>query len=437
MTSSTPPRPKLSLESRYRLLRQISLQQYDTLDLDEILNHLLDTVQTIVEYDAAGIFVLQHDLKDPESGYKKQMIAGVARRGFDERPVDQDPMLTMGKGIVGHVIRSGEPAVAPDVSRDPRYVVGREGTRAEIAVPIMSNGRAIGALNLESDTTGSFSDADLEALSFFADTAAIAIEKGILHRQILEKERLEEQLRIAREVQSRLLPEQSPRVRGYDIAGVCLPTYQIGGDSFDYISRADGKVGVFVADVSGKGVPAALIMAAFRALLRAYARRESDLAHLARRVNRQLLESTAKRDFVSCLYGILDPIAASFTYVNCGHNPPLLVRAGGTAEALGNGNLILGIFEDARFTTGEIGLAEGDALILYTDGVVECEDATGGAFGLERLASVVRRSGPTSALQVTSAIVQEAQALRGTEHFEDDFTLVVIKKRNEEEGGKV
>ena len=149
-------------------------------------------------------------------------------------------MFLQGKGIIGHVIATGEYVVAPDVDREPRYVVGRQATRSEIAVPIALHQRTIGALNLESDRRRAYSEHDVELLRFFANAAALSIEKAMLHRKLLERRFIEGQLQIAHDVQRRLLPRQSPEVAGYDIAGLSLPTYDIGGDYYDYIPLPDG-----------------------------------------------------------------------------------------------------------------------------------------------------------------------------------------------------
>ena len=176
---------QLTDREKYELLYAISQQVRDTLDLDEILNLLLDAVKTVLDYDAAGIFVLKRDLQDVRGETPRQMIAGIAQRGFDPRSPKQDDMLVAGKGVIGHVIFSGNSLVAPDVSLDPYYVEGRARTHSEIAVPIILNERTIGALNLESDRLAAFDESDLEVLQFFADAASISIEKAMLHRQLL------------------------------------------------------------------------------------------------------------------------------------------------------------------------------------------------------------------------------------------------------------
>lgn len=154
----------LTLEKKYQLLLDISHKVRDTLDLDEIMEHLLDTVKTVLDYDAAGIFVLNQDLVRGRHESTLGMIAGVARRGFDPNPPEEDDMLMRGQGVIGYVIQHCKSLVVPDVRQDPHYIQGRRATRSEIAVPIIRNERAIGALNLESDRPAVYTPGDVEVL---------------------------------------------------------------------------------------------------------------------------------------------------------------------------------------------------------------------------------------------------------------------------------
>jgi serine phosphatase RsbU (regulator of sigma subunit) len=424
-----PRHRRLTAEVKYRLLLQISRTMSGTLDLDEILNHLLDTVREALRYDAAGVFVLnRQDLYPRPPGLPHQLIAGMAARGFDPRPAGRDPMLVGGKGIIGHVIRTGEKVVAPDVTRNPYYVEGRAATHSEIAVPIVLQGTPIGALNLESDTLGEYDERDVDVLDFFAEAAAISIEKAMLHRQLLEKKRIEDQLHIAQEVQSRLLPSDPPALAGYDIAGLSLPTYDIGGDYFDYFPVAGGGLGLVIADVSGKGIPAALIMATFRALLRTHARRDADAARVVQAVNAQLVESVGLPAFVTAVYGVLDAATGRFAYANCGHNPPLVVRATGRVDLLGSSGPFLGVFAQAEHESGEAVLEPGDRLVLFTDGVVDTFHADGTEFGVDRLADTIRRSNGAGVQDILQRVVEATRGFSGSTTFQDDFTLMIVQR---------
>ena len=415
-------------EVQYRLLLEISQQISRTIDLEETLAHLLESLRSVLDYDAAGIFVLNRRVP-ADTRFGADMIAGMATVGFERITQRSDPMLRSGKGIVGHVIRTGETVVAPDVSRDPRYIEGRATTRSEIAVPIVSNAEVIGALNLESDSVDAFTAADVEPLEAFAVAAAISIEKAVLHRQVVEKHLIEHQLKIARQVQGSLLPSASPIVEGYDIAGVNLPAWDIGGDYFDYFRLAGGRLGLVIADVSGKGVPAALLMATFRAALRSEVRKNRPIPAIIEDVHGTLLESMDTSHFVSTVYGILEPREGTFSYVNCGHNAPLLLHARGGHDRLEPGRPALGMFGGAPVAPSTVHIDPGDTLLLYTDGVVELTDSSLAEFGDTRLERVLSDAAAGGADEIIASVVDATRAYSGRERYDDDFTLVVVKRQ--------
>jgi serine phosphatase RsbU (regulator of sigma subunit) len=417
----------LTPDFKYRFLLQILEKVRGTLELEEVLNNLIDILRPVIDYDAAGIFVLSRAILPLTHGAKNNLIAGVATRGFPNRVAHSDPMLSSGRGIIGHVIRTGTSVIAPDVRLDPFYVEGRPGTMSEIAVPLTSNDRVIGALNLESNRLSAFSQDDVEVLQFFARAAAIAIERAILHYELIEKRRLENQLRIAREVQSSLLPATPPDLPGYEFAAINVPTWEIGGDCYDYIKLPDGRVGVAIADVSGKGVPAALIMAAFRATLRTQVRIDHELSQLMIAVNGLLLESIGQAAFVTAVYGVLDPGNGRFVYSNCGHNPPLLLNRAGEMKRLSCGGPALGVFDEAQFEEEAVPFAPGDMLVLYTDGAIEVTDDRDQEFGEKRLERILRNSAHLPAGEVIRAVIDQTQVFAGHESYPDDFTIVVIR----------
>jgi sigma-B regulation protein RsbU (phosphoserine phosphatase) len=425
---ASPHYGTLSAARRYDLLLSLSGRIRSTLNLDEILEHVLDAVDAAVSYDAAGVFVLNHAAPQGFAGDARQFIAGIAQRGFPDRPPENDSMLMSGRGLVGHVIRTGEVVDVPDVRTDARYVAGRATTRSELAVPILGVGGVVGALNVESDRLQAFDGEDVEILHLFADAASAAIGRAVLHQELMERRRIEHQMQLAQTVQARLLPAEPPRVPGYDIAGMCLPTFEIGGDYYDFITVSDELLGMVVADVSGKGIAAALSMAAFRSVLRSQAKRRRDPSHLANRLNQLMPDSTGDSAYVTSVYALLEPADGTLRYTNCGHNPPLLVRADGTVERLDVGGFPLGIFLDSRYETGLVTLAPGDTVLLYTDGVVECEDGAHQEFGIERLASVLARERRSPAPRLLAEIFQATRDHCGADTFTDDFTLVILRR---------
>jgi len=343
--------------------------------------------------------------------------------------VESDEMLSRGRGIIGYVISSKESSIIEDVRKDKRYVIGRKETLSEIALPIIKNGKAIGALDVESDTLSAFNHYHLEILQFFADAAAISLEKAILHHQILEKKKLEEQMQIAKDVQLNLLPAQPPEIEGYDIAGICIPTYEIGGDYYDYIQLDENNYTIIIADVSGDGIPAALIMAAFRAILRNQLKLIQEPAEIMNLLNEQIPEVSRKRDFITAFYGKLNCKEHKFSYTNCGHNPPALMRSNGQIEFLDTGGPSLNIVREANFDSYSVNLAPGDQIIFYTDGVTEIFNRDSTEYGFERLQKVILDSKDSTAGEIINKIVESTKKFSATNLYRDDFTLVVLKRK--------
>ena len=419
---------ELTAQEKYQLLRDISFKIKDTLDLNVILNHLLDILKNVVDYDAAGVFVLSEDIEHPDYHFPNQKIAGIAKRGYADHPLESDEMLSQGKGIIGHVIKTKESLIIQDVRIDDRYIIGRKETLSEIAVPIIKDEKAIGALDVESDKLGAFNHQHLEILEFFADAAAISLEKAILHHQILEKKKLEEQMQMAKDVQASLLPAQSPEIPGYDISGICIPTFDIGGDYYDYIPIDDNKIAIVIADVSGDGIPAALIMASFRAMLRNQLKSILNLSDLMHFLNQQIPDVSRKRDFITTFFGELDFINHEFHFINCGHNPPILIKSDGKIIMLETGGPSLNIIKDAEFRSDVIKIDEGDQIILYTDGVIEIFGKNSKEYGLGRLKELVIENKNKSSAELINCVVNSTREFSGRKLYRDDFTIVVLKR---------
>jgi serine phosphatase RsbU (regulator of sigma subunit) len=323
----------------------------------------------------------------------------------------------------------GKSIILNDVKKDERYIPGRKETRSEITSPILRDGKTIGALNVESDKLAAFDPADIEVLDFFAEASAISIEKALLHYQILEKKKIEEQLTIAKDVQLGLLPSSDPQIPGYSFASICIPTYEIGGDYFDYIPIDENRIAIVIADVSGDGVPAALIMAAFRALLRYNAKLFATPAELMQLMNQHVSEFMRKRDFISIFYGILDFKINSFSYSNCGHNPALHLSLQ-KIKLLEGGGPSLNLLKDAEFRTSELKLQKNDQILLYTDGVVEVFSKDKKQFGLVRLKETFNSSAEKYPKEIIEQIITATKNFSSSDVYNDDFTLLVIKRNN-------
>ena len=264
-------------------------------------------------------------------------------------------------------------------------------------------------------------------LSAFAAQAAVAVERARLTRELLERRRLEKELAIAREIQASFLPERPPEIPGFDLAGTALPHAEVGGDYFDFIRVSEQRWGLAIADVSGKGIPAALIMAGFRMSLLAEIRNEFAIRAIMRKVNGLLYESTDRDKFVTAFYGLLDVKHRALIFSNAGHNPPILVREGGAVEYLLEGGVAFGVLGDAQYDEKALALRAGDVLVLYTDGLSEAESASGEQFGQRRIEQCVASLASQSAQAIVHGLVQAVLDWSGERGQNDDLTLMVVK----------
>jgi sigma-B regulation protein RsbU (phosphoserine phosphatase) len=387
----------------------------------------MDTLDSLIPYDAAGIFVVQCRDKEllPE-GEEPCVFKSEAVRGYD---IDElsDLHLKLGEGFIGSVAVSGKPIISPDVRKDPVYVNARNSTRSEMVAPIISNDEVIGVFDLESDQFNAYSEDDLEVLMMLASQVAIIIEKVMLHEQLIEKKRLEGQLEVARQVQLELLPARDPELAGFDISAYNFPTEEVSGDYYDWVRIYDDQIGVVIADVSGKGVPAAILMAFLRASLRA-ATHIGYATHISMaKVNFLLWESIESNQFVTAFYGILDAQKGTLAYSNAGHNPPLLVNAAGTSRFIDKGEQPLGMFRETRYHQYYLDFEPGDVLVLYTDGATEANSPTGEEFGRERLAQAVKKAYDRPAREMIASLQMEILEWTANAGSSDDVTFFVIK----------
>src|SRR5436190_1343035 len=254
LTEELVPMPvhEETIQTLIEAVRKVS----SSLDLDEVLDTIFDSIKELIDYSAAVIYVI-----DAHSGE----VSEFKTRGYARDSISQD-FLATGSGIIGWVIRNRTGEIVDDVKRDTRYVKVRPETLSEVAAPLIrADGRVIGVINLEADRVSRYDARDLELLTMFASLAASAIDHTLLYRQVLRQRRVESELELARKVVEDLMPKSFPLVKDFDIYGTMIPFREVGGDYLDYIDSISERLVVMVADVSGKGLAAALIMIAFRA----------------------------------------------------------------------------------------------------------------------------------------------------------------------------
>lgn len=421
------PLPGLTTTDKLRMLLDITKKISRSLDLQEVLNLVMDTLDSLIPYDAAGIFVVKCvDESKVAAGEEPCVFQAEAVRGYDIEELTH-LHLKLGEGLIGQVAITGEPVTSHDVRKNSNYVNARSETRSEMIAPIITNTEVIGVFDLESDQLHAYSEDDLEVLMLLASQVSIIIEKVMLHEQLIEKKRLEGQLEVARQVQLELLPAKDPQLEGYDISAYNFPTEEVSGDYYDWVRIYDDQIGLVIADVSGKGVPAALLMAFLRASLRA-ATHIGYSPHISMaKVNYLLWESIERNQFVTAFYGILDVTNRTLTYTNAGHNPPILLDKNGDFSFIERGSVPLGMFRDTRYHEYYLTTEPGELLLLYTDGVTEAQNSKGEEFGRDRLAEAVKAHRQLSARELIAAVYKDVIAWTDGRGATDDVTFFVIK----------
>jgi sigma-B regulation protein RsbU (phosphoserine phosphatase) len=419
--------PGLTTTDKLRMLLDITKKISRSLDLQEVLNLVMDTLDSLIPYDAAGIFVVKCvDESKVAEGEEPCVFQAEAVRGYDIEEL-MHLHLKLGEGLIGQVATTGEPVTSDDVRKNSNYVNARSETRSEMVAPIISNTEVIGVFDLESDELDAYSEDDLQVLMLLASQVAIIIEKVMLHEQLIEKKRLEGQLEVARQVQLELLPPRDPQLEGYDISAYNFPTEEVSGDYYDWVKIYDDQIGLVIADVSGKGVPAALLMAFLRASLRA-ATHIGYSPHISMaKVNYLLWESIERNQFVTAFYAILDVTNKTLTYTNAGHNPPILLDKNGDFTFIERGSVPLGMFRDTRYHEYYLTTEPGEVLVLYTDGVTEAQNSKGEEFGRERLAEAARAHRELSARDLITAVYKDVIDWTDGRGATDDVTFFVIK----------
>jgi sigma-B regulation protein RsbU (phosphoserine phosphatase) len=275
---------------------------------------------------------------------------------------------------------------------------------------------------------GEYARADLEFLYSLGNLAIISIENARLFKETIEKQRMEDELKIARDIQQGLLPEKLPSIKNYDIAALTIPSKEVGGDYYDVIQRDEHEFVLAIGDVSGKGTPAALLMANVQASLRALSPKCSSVSETTGLIN-DLISSNIRggTKFITFFWGILDARSGQFRFSNAGHNPPYLLRKNGTVEILEEGGLILGVFKTmAPYAEAVVTLSPGDVLVMYTDGVSEAMNEKGEQFTEEKLLEVLHNSKHHSAPQIIQHIQKALASFTGDTPQSDDITILVL-----------
>ncbi|MBI3177766.1 MAG: SpoIIE family protein phosphatase [Chloroflexi bacterium] len=408
---------------RLVLLYRISQSFNSSLDLDEVLEHVMDEV--VASTKAERGFLM---LRAPDGALEFR-----AARGLDKRKID-GPEFHISRGVVERVAREGQPILTHDAQTDPRLSAHSSvlnlRLRSILCVPLQLKDKTLGVVYVDNRIqAGLFMQDDLELLTSIAASAAVAIENARLYQVAVEKGRLERELQVARQVQASLLPKDTPHIAGWDFAARWLPAREVAGDYYDFSFGSPPDLDLVVGDVTDKGMPAALFMAVSRSVVRASLIGAASLAHGITQANRLISGDSTNGMFITLFCGRLDPASGVLTYVNAGHNPPLLYRAADDSlTELGRTGMALGVDDAHEYRQEVARLDPGDFVFLYTDGVTDAPNDQDECFDMDRLRALMHAHGSGSAAQIASAV---EDALREFTHDAppfDDITLMVAKR---------
>lgn len=401
-------------------LYNITMVLAEARELPKVLNRAVQLVTEAMGVKAASIRLLDKDNDD---------LVTRAVYNLSSEYLSKGPVL-LSKAEIDRIALSPQGyEYVRDMASDPRVIypdeAAREGIASVLSVGMRYKGKPIGVLRIYTAEEQEFSQLQIDLMKAIASQTAAAIENARLTAESIESAALEKQVQLASDVQHRMLPQSPPRVRGLDLASVYVPCHTLGGDFFDFIPLPYDNVGLVVADVSGKGVPASLIMASVRAALRAQVDNLFYVYEVMQRLNTMLCRDTKPTEFVTLLYGVLDVPNRRLTYCNAGHPPAMLLRDGQVTELDAN-NMVLGIDCNERYLQSILHLKPNDTLLLYTDGLADAMNFQKQTFGRQRIIEAFKQSTGT-AETIAQNVLWTARKFVGMTARNDDVTMMVAK----------
>ncbi len=395
----------------------------------------------------AGEFSLREALdKLAEAAVKIVGVKACSIRLLDEEAGDLKMRSTYGlseeyrnKGVVSKndpVVKAafaGEAVVLDDMRVDDRVkykeATVKEGLVSQLTVVMQFKGKPIGVLRLYSPEPKRFDEDDIHLARAVASQCAVAITNARLYAEAIEGARMAEQMRLAGFIQRKMIPERPPKIPGLDIAAVYIPCFDVGGDFYDFLKISDSCIAVAIADVMGKGMPAALMMSCFRSAVRAYADIEAHgkaIEAIIHRLNKMICGECMNGEFITFFYAVLDAEKGTITYCNCGHEPTVLIRDKQIIE-LSKGGLVLGVDAQAEYEIETVELKDGDGLIFYTDGLIDAFNFDEESWGIENLYQTIRKFSAGSAEQIIQSVMTYRRRFVGLANQIDDTSIIVVK----------
>ena len=399
------------------VLNEISRELTSILNVDQLFKRIGDLLTRVIEYQMFSILLVDTE--------RSALVHRFSLRYQENIHLKHD--IPLGRGLVGHAVQEKTAVLAPDVSKDPRYIQLNPETRSELCVPLLYKESAIGVLDLESTRRNYYNEDHVRTLTTLAGQIAIAIENARLYERIArEEQRLERDLAMAREIQVRLLPQTLPKLKSADLAAKFEPALMIGGDMFDFLEYSGDRIAFVLGDVSGKGAPAALYAALVSGLLRSTASLEPHPAQMLSAINLSLNERRIEAQYVSLAYAVWDDDSRAMTVANSGLPRPFLCK-NGTISRIESTGLPLGLFEEADYDEVTIHAESGDVFVLVSDGILDALGPSGEQFGPKRVEEVIQQCCRMQAKEIVQSIFDAVDKHRGTRATFDDETVLALK----------
>jgi sigma-B regulation protein RsbU (phosphoserine phosphatase) len=343
----------------------------------------------------------------------------------------EHPKFHLNDTLLGWMHLYKKPLLCANPGEDERFKSARwdASVKSVLCVPLLVKGALIGVISCYNKRGGGgFTEEDQRLLAIIAGQSAQIIENARLYEEEKALASMKEQLRMAAQIQQDLLPKKAPVISGWDLDATSIAALMVGGDYFDFIPQSGGRVGICLGDVSGKGMPASLLMASLQATLRGQSGLQSNVCDIICRSNTFLYQNTDPEKFATLFMGVLDPESGEIAYCNAGHERPVLLRADGRVERLTEGGLALGVLESFPYTEGRATLDHGDFLVVYSDGIPEATDELGNFFGEERLLECLKKKGGMGASELMHGIIQAVRDHERGSVRADDLTIVVVRR---------
>ncbi len=404
-------------------LYQLTAEFAGTRDLQEVLNIVAATVVEVLRAKACSIRLINEDNDE-------LLVKAVANLSADY--LDKGPIHLSQSLIDQEILATGKPVYIANQQTDPRVLypleARREGLVSALCAPMTYKNRTEGIIRVYTPRMHVFDSFEVGLLEAIASQAATAIVNARLYSEAVVSATMKRQLALAGEVQRRMIPQSPPQLPGFDIDTAYVPTYELSGDFFDFIPLGDGREGIVLCDVVGKGVRASLLTASVRASLRAHVANNPEVTDVLAKVNRDLCADTQTSDFATMFYGVLDPAGRTVSYSSAGHIAPILVRSGAIKELTVGGG-VLGIDADATWPAEKVDLQKGDILFLYTDGLSEAMNFNDEEFGSERVKDALLEAIELGrdANGIVGHVLWQMRRFAGLQTRFDDLTLVVFK----------